>query len=1041
MRRAILILVLLLARVHPTHAQLTTITASHISDSSGNPLANGILRFTATDGEHHPISFKLPGENRDLRNVECRVVRGAITESVRGGPCQLANTSKADPPGVCYEITIIDSRTRQEFPAPVGCYLPRGSSDSLDNYPSQPPISKATHGVTSTFDGLGRLRSLKEDSAMYDNAYLFGAFNHITNDYANPNIPGSGGYYPYQVPHYNHYQSNGMSSLDDFYYTDQHDLTILGSSAFTLSPTYGLQMGPNYGSDSRNVTLYSPAQGGGFHTNKLIAHSPGDTVFDTAYVIAHGVGEGFHEGMEMYRHFMSFDLAAPQGSINLLGIDAVGREKMQIISGNELDSFGSDNILINVTKKQSPAGNVTSVSPCSDARFMCVTVDAALAGHLNQTLGGAFHQATIVAGADMQKYDGNCPANVVAPNWGNVTVDGTSAAVNPYATDYTGAGSKTTAMCLTLSGDISTLGERIPVSIWGAHENWEITGVIRKVDATHIVVPLNFPHDPGEVVSWSSGSGWGLSSDATTIPAHTLDNTTTTQFSDLHLVYPIIGWDSAHSQLWLYVNSAATGTELKLNIFAGTAAPVPGVYTPTVSGGVVTAVASNSNTYLTSTTITGVQPMLPPPTYTFGGSGKCAVDPVVHFVQAGGPNGPGYAAVLDSGGSGCPADLTIIPQSAYANPITIFPLTRIYRIQDPANGNYKSGYLLTQVLATRSQWAANDHVEMTPHWQQYAGGNEQYSYSPYVRSSLRNGPAVTQAILFPQNGSGNGPLWDRYDTNQTPSWYYFGDSSTNYLPNAAKAYYAQGTPPIWRGIGGQWGGILDVQVPPSAGSFGGVGSGYLFHVGCNVQGQDAKANEPPCRRATNPIFPFFEVLRVDGLHGRRSFGYDDNSGGWSFTGTNVNVNGHAVCLANGDNCPGTPNITGYTMKFQIGPSAFNIGTTYYIGELSLLTTNNSAAYRAPANCAVDTVTASEMLATGEPPGSEQPQYTLFDVTANAVISQISFPWTGAGQNTFTFTNQNKNIAAGDLLQVQIITPFWGTPPTGTLAFSSTVYCK
>src|SRR5215469_3786128 len=98
MRRAILILVLLLARVHPALAQLTTITASHINDSSGNPLANGIIRFLATDGQHHPIPFKLQGESRELRNVECRVVGGAITESVRGGPCQLADTTHADPP-------------------------------------------------------------------------------------------------------------------------------------------------------------------------------------------------------------------------------------------------------------------------------------------------------------------------------------------------------------------------------------------------------------------------------------------------------------------------------------------------------------------------------------------------------------------------------------------------------------------------------------------------------------------------------------------------------------------------------------------------------------------------------------------------------------------------------------------------------------------------------------------------------------------------------------------------------------------------------
>lgn len=1043
MRRAMLVLILLLGRVYPALTQLTTITATHVMDRNGNLLENGSIRFVATDGQHHPISFRLPGESRELRTVECRVMRGAITESARGGPCQLADTSRTDPPDVCYEVTITDGGTREELAAPAGCYLPKGSTDNLDNYVGKAPITKTTQGTIPAFDGLGRLRSHRESSTILDNQYILGSLNHLTDDYVNPNVSGSGGNYPYQVPHYDRYQSNGMRSLDDFYYTDQHDLTILGTSAFTLSPTYGLQMGPNYGSQARNVTLYSPAQGGGFNSNRLVAHSIGDTVYDSAYVIARGVGEGFHEGMEMYRHFMSFDLAVPQGNISLLGTDLVGRAKMQIVSGGlELDSFGSDNILINSTKKRSPKGSVTAVVPCSDSRFMCLTVDSTLAAEFSGIFGGTFHQAAIVAGADMQKYDSNCPANVVAANWGNTTIDGASVTINPYGTDYTGAGSKTTAMCLTVSGDISTLNPGTSISIWGAHENWEITDVIRKVDATHIVVPLNFPHDPGEVVSWSSGPGWGLSSDATTIPAHTLDNTASAQISDLHLVYPIISWDAAHKQLWVYVNSAAAGTELKLNVFAAIQPPVPGVYTPTVSGGVVTTIASNKNTYLINTALTGVQPMLPPPSYRFEGSAKCAVDPVIHFVQAGGVGyGPGYTAVLDSRGSGCPPDLRIIAQNSYSNPITLYPLTRIYRIQDPATGSYKSGYLLTHVLAASSQWAANDRVEMTPHWQQYASGNEQYSYSPYVRYSLRNGPGVTEAISFPQNGSGNGSLWTVYSTNATPSWYYFGDASTHYLPNAAKPYYAQGTPPIWRGIGGQWGGILDVQVPPSQATFGGVGSGYLFHVGCNVPAQDGPAKEPPCRRASNPIFPFFEVLRVDGLHGRKSFGYDDNSGGWSFTGTNVNVNGQAVCLANGDNCPSRQTGSGYTLKFQIPPSQFKVSTTYYIGELSLLSTNRTMSYRVPANCTVDTVTASEMLAIGIPPGEEQPQYTLFDLTTNTVISRTSFAWTGSGQNTFTFTSQNQKIAAGDLLQVQIITPSWTTPPTGTLAFSSTIYCR
>jgi len=853
---------------------------------------------------------------------------------------------------------------------------------------------------------------------------------NISTDYSNLAIPAGTDYTP-QVPTYIREYSNGQKVHNDFYGAYQADATINGTDSYILES--GVESNPDYAAVFHNVYVNSPIQGGGFYSDNVFANSTGDTVYRTGNIHCRGITENFHEGCEIDRRFSGFDYSQIGGTVALNGTDAQGREKMQItvdLTKYGGDNAGTNNILIDLSKVQSPAGNATSIATYTDSRFKAVIVDGTLNSALTALMPGTFHQTTVISGADMQKYNTSCPSTVIG-NWGTT---------NPYTADYTGQGSHTQAQCVIV-GSTAGMSTGTVIGFWGGHDTWEITKVTTVVDATHIIVPLNAPHDAGELITWGPGLGYGLSTPGSTIPAGTLNSGIKTQYADVHITFPIIGYNAALSQLIVYTNSSATNNqaELKLNIYAGLTPTTPAVYTPTVVGGVVTAVTSNVNNYLSGSNVSGYLNQLPPPTLTFGGTGSCTTLPTFSYSTQ--DSTSGYTLNLVTGGSGCPANLSITPQASYSNPILLYPLTRTYRIQDPITQKTNTGFVLTHVLAVPSVWTNGDTVETTPHWNQYIAGNVQEGASPLVKNSSRFGPGKTLGYLFAQNGPNNDPTDLEYRTNQTPSWYYWGDASTGYQASAdpAKALYARGVTPTIMGIGGAHQGIY-FRTPPSLG-LGSTAGANLFRIGCIAEGADGLGNMEPCLRP-NPIYPKFNLFWVNNafnaVHTTFSVDLMNPLGPtWNFADRLTN-GGKLVCLVDGTNCQ-TPH--DYSLKISSTASSYSNDTQYYIGSANIVTTNTTPYLVVPTTCAINNIQFDE-IASGSGPTTEGVAVELLNLTASTTILSTSFSWGGSNQNNYGQSGlSGPTITAGDHLQIHIHTPFWATPPPSTIAVSATIYCK
>lgn len=88
---------------------LTTVSASNITDINGSKLAAGQLCFLITDQSDNPISVSIGGGGQALKRGYCSgVTAGVVTSFTVPNP---ANTS---PTGIYYRVTVKDSSTGQE---------------------------------------------------------------------------------------------------------------------------------------------------------------------------------------------------------------------------------------------------------------------------------------------------------------------------------------------------------------------------------------------------------------------------------------------------------------------------------------------------------------------------------------------------------------------------------------------------------------------------------------------------------------------------------------------------------------------------------------------------------------------------------------------------------------------------------------------------------------------------------------------------------------------------------------------------------------
>ena len=112
------------------HAQnLTTVSASNITDINGAKLAAGQLCFLITDQQDNPISVSIGGGGQALRRGYCApVTAGAVSPTFT-----VPNPASTLPSGIYYRVTVKDSSTGQEVLRYTGVTF-TGATFNFDNY-------------------------------------------------------------------------------------------------------------------------------------------------------------------------------------------------------------------------------------------------------------------------------------------------------------------------------------------------------------------------------------------------------------------------------------------------------------------------------------------------------------------------------------------------------------------------------------------------------------------------------------------------------------------------------------------------------------------------------------------------------------------------------------------------------------------------------------------------------------------------------------------------------------------------------------------
>jgi hypothetical protein len=108
---------------------LTTVSASNITDINGSKLAAGQLCFLITDQSDNPISVSIGGGGQALKRGYC----GAVAAGVVTPTFTVPNPSATSPSGIYYRVTVKDSSTGQEV-LRYSLVSFTGATFNFDNY-------------------------------------------------------------------------------------------------------------------------------------------------------------------------------------------------------------------------------------------------------------------------------------------------------------------------------------------------------------------------------------------------------------------------------------------------------------------------------------------------------------------------------------------------------------------------------------------------------------------------------------------------------------------------------------------------------------------------------------------------------------------------------------------------------------------------------------------------------------------------------------------------------------------------------------------
>lgn len=112
-----------------SHAQnLTTVSATNITDINGAKLAAGQLCFLITDQQDNPVSVSIGGGGQALKRGYCSGVTAGVVTSFT-----VPNPTATLPSGIYYRVTVKDSSSGQEVLRYTGVSF-AGTTFNFDNY-------------------------------------------------------------------------------------------------------------------------------------------------------------------------------------------------------------------------------------------------------------------------------------------------------------------------------------------------------------------------------------------------------------------------------------------------------------------------------------------------------------------------------------------------------------------------------------------------------------------------------------------------------------------------------------------------------------------------------------------------------------------------------------------------------------------------------------------------------------------------------------------------------------------------------------------
>jgi len=109
-------------------AGYTTVSASNLTDASGNKISNATISFQPCNSSGVPLSFQVNGSGQAIDTpITAQVSNGAFS-------VQLADTSLTNPKNIAYKVTVIDNTSGNNLLGPGYVIQPTGSAWSFDSF-------------------------------------------------------------------------------------------------------------------------------------------------------------------------------------------------------------------------------------------------------------------------------------------------------------------------------------------------------------------------------------------------------------------------------------------------------------------------------------------------------------------------------------------------------------------------------------------------------------------------------------------------------------------------------------------------------------------------------------------------------------------------------------------------------------------------------------------------------------------------------------------------------------------------------------------